>query len=342
MNSSTFSQVNEGAPSAQDAGVFSAADGVIFGVIFALICVVVWLADREIKISRIRLRDSEELLESEKYSLERRIAERTVEYVRAEQERMIELQKNAEFGKLSQGLFHDLISPLSSVSLYAQQLEKDSNRSGSYSEKEKEMIRTVIESSKRMNLYMESVRKSLQSEATDRVGSSLKLSADLQKEIDVILDILGYKARMSGVEIAVKFDHKYAIILPIDPVRLQQLILNLVSNAIDACTNFPISEGRTEHLVTISVNKIDGNHTLGRSSSEFIELSVSDTGSGISSENQKRLFSQSFTTKKDGSGIGLMTVKMVVERDLGGSINVESEEGKGAKFVVKIPYIKTK
>ncbi|MEN9524208.1 MAG: Sporulation kinase, partial [Candidatus Parcubacteria bacterium] len=305
MNPLNLSQVNQGVPSATDtAGVFSVADGIIFSIIFILICIIVWLSNREIKISRSRVHAGEKLLESERRTLEKRISERTSAYVQAEEQRLIELQRNAEFGKLSQGLFHDLISPLSSVSIYAQQLEKDSARAGNYSDKDKEMIQIVIESSRRMNSYMESIRRSLGSEKTLLENSNQNANkADLGKEIGVILDILGYKAQMSGVEIDLKFKIKDPVILAIHPVRLHQLILNLVSNAIDACTDFPVPQGKSSHQIIITVD---------RKTDSDLELSISDTGCGISEENQKRMFVQAFSTKKEGSGIGMVAIKTIV------------------------------
>ncbi|OHA16723.1 MAG: hypothetical protein A2830_01315 [Candidatus Taylorbacteria bacterium RIFCSPHIGHO2_01_FULL_44_110] len=311
------------------AGILSiqAVDIVMYGLIIVLIMVIIWLSNRHIKTSRDYLNTSEKRLESERDSLERRIAERTAAFVHAEEQRLIELQKNAEFGKLSQGLFHDLISPLSAVSLYAQQLETNPG----YSEKTKEMIRTVIDSSKRMNSFMESVRRSLgvDSVSQEKIkDTNVVVTADLRREIEIIQDILGYKARMVGVGIEVH--QKEKILLPIHPVRLHQLILNLVSNAIDACVRDLASLEKTEHLVTISAirKEIDGK--------SLIELSVSDTGCGISSANQARMFKEKFTTKSGGSGIGLMAVKTIVEKDLNGTIQITSEKGKGAKFVISI------
>jgi C4-dicarboxylate-specific signal transduction histidine kinase len=135
---------------------------------------------------------------------------------------------------------------------------------------------------------------------------------------------------MAGVEIVVNQPTE-KILLPIHPVRLHQLLINLVSNAIDACIAQTAASGETpgkdrEHKVTISALK-NGSH---------IELSVADTGCGISAEHQARLFKDQFTTKNGGSGIGLMTIKSVVNGDLGGTIEVKSKEGKGAEFVVRI------
>ncbi len=356
MKPFTFSQVDEGEPSVTDAGAFTVADGIIYTTIFTLVCAIVWLSDREIKISRVRIMASEKMLEDKKNSLTRHIAERTTEFVHAEEQRMIELERNAEFGKLSQGLFHDLISPLSSVSLYVQQLDYHMNDSNKI--EEKEMVQTVIESSRRMNSFMESVQRSLGNETVDSNNelnpeNQKMMLANVDKEINIVLDIIGYKARMAGVQI--KVNQKEPVYLDVNPVRLHQLLVNLISNAIDACIQASMQTSiqnntqaldstkkrecvRTEkqepleHVVTISIIK----------KKSIIELSVSDTGCGISAENQTRLFIDRFTTKKSGSGIGMMTVKTIVKQDLGGTIEVVSEEGKGAKFVVKIPRSKEK
>lgn len=323
-----FSQVYEGVESVTGAGSISVTDIVIYVAIAILIGTMIWLSLRSIKTSSDRIQKSEKSLEVERDSLERRIAERTADFIRAEERRMIELQKNAEFGKLSQGLFHDLISPLSSVSLYARQLEKDTSQN--YSDKTKKMIKTVIDSSRRMNSFMESVRRSL-GNGSSRQDHDYSDQADIGKEVNIVLDILGYKARMAGVNIKTEIKPREEILLPIHPVRLHQLILNLVSNAIDACIQASAIDENLKHSITISIfNKVVGKKE------NVIELSVSDTGCGISKENQAKMFKEKFTTKKDGIGIGLMTVKTIVEKDLKGTIGVESEVGKGTRFVVRI------
>jgi signal transduction histidine kinase len=67
-----------------------------------------------------------------------------------------------------------------------------------------------------------------------------------------------------------------------------------------------------------------------------IEIKISDTGSGISEENRKKLFSPFFTTRKNGTGLGLAIVYRIIENHRG-SIDVESDPGKGTTFTVKIP-----
>lgn len=303
------------------AGILSipAVNLVIYSVLVLLIIYVLWLSNRHIKKSHSKIETSDKLIKIEQISLERKLSERTIAFMQAEEQKMIELERNAEFGKLSQGLFHDLISPLSTVSLYVQSLKKEINQS----KETDEAIKAVVNSSQRMNSFIESVRRSL-----GNIGAQSKeiqnKSADLEKEIGIVRDILGYKARMIGVKIDINQPEK--IILPIHPIRLHQLILNLVSNAIEACNHTT----NATNVVTIKAikKKTDAKN--------LIELSVRDNGCGISPENLAKVFKKPFTTKKDGNGIGLMTIKNIVENDLGGTIEVESREGRGTEFVVRI------
>lgn len=295
-------------------------DMAIYGLLIALILIILWLSNRHIKKSHSGIDTSNKLIESERTAFERRLSERTVALVHAEEQRMIELQRNAEFGKLSQGLFHDLISPLSAVSLYAKEL----GTQATYSQKTQEAIRVVTESSRRMNSFMEAVRRSLGSTESD-ANAVETTTADLEKEISIVQDILGFKARIAGVSIIVKQDKK--ITSMIHPVRLHQLLLNLVSNGIDACIEADrlTHPADKTHSVTISALR----------NKDSIELSVSDTGCGISTANMTRMFKQQFTTKPEGSGIGLITIRTIVEQELKGTIEVESKEGVGTMFTIR-------
>ena len=302
----SFMQVNAGDPSTAHAGV-SAVDGIIFGTIGTCIIIIVWLFNREIVRTRSRMHSSEHILTQERDVLEQRIAERTNALIHAQEDQLNELQRNAAFGELSKGLFHDLINPLSSLTLYAERMGERID----ISETTQDMIAKIIATSRRIGSYMESVRRALGPEQKNQQ------TTDLKYEIGIVRDLLGYKARMAGVEMHI--DYTEQITVPAHPVRIHQLLLNLVTNAIDAC------EGSTVSTVIISAHK----------KNDQVVISVTDTGAGISPDRLATLFVKSFTTKEKGSGLGLMTVKSVVEHDLKGTIAVTSEVGKGSMFEVR-------
>jgi C4-dicarboxylate-specific signal transduction histidine kinase len=106
------------------------------------------------------------------------------------------------------------------------------------------------------------------------------------------------------------------------PGRLEQIVTNLVNNAIDAC----VSEGGE---ISIKLDQHEG----------YVELQVSDNGSGISSENLPKIFDPMFSTKPFGTstGLGLTIVHDIVVGDFNGSIDVQSQVGEGTTFTIHIP-----
>jgi two-component system sensor histidine kinase PilS (NtrC family) len=112
----------------------------------------------------------------------------------------------------------------------------------------------------------------------------------------------------------------------VDQDQLKQVFWNLATNAFDAMT-----AGGTLTIGT-GLRRIDA----GGRRSEVIEVAFHDTGEGIPKQNFDKIFLPFFTTKKEGSGLGLAQVHRIVDLH-GGWIKVESEVGKGARFVLCLP-----
>jgi signal transduction histidine kinase len=111
-----------------------------------------------------------------------------------------------------------------------------------------------------------------------------------------------------------------------DPVAIRRIIENLVDNAID-------SIGSRPGTVTASTDRVLGEEPMPR-----IRITIEDTGSGMSKEERDRAFDDFFTTKDNGTGLGLSIVRRLV-MDLDGSIRVESEVGRGSRFIIELPGI---
>ncbi len=295
----------------------SAVDVVMYSFVTLFVIIVAILSYTQIKTSRRLEELSDEAMHAERLRFERRIAERTRALVRSEEQRFIELDRTARFGTLSQGLFHDLMNPLAALTTYAENMA----HRDSLSETSRGMITKMLETSRRLGSYMDSVRRCLETNRAQPVETS-----DFWHEAEIVRDVLGYKARMAQVRIVL--DNPSSLTVNIHPVRLHQLLLNLVTNGIDAC----IERGGTDTSdeaknVTVRAHKEDGR----------IRISIHDTGIGMSESTQGRLFKESFTTKAKGTGIGLSTVRMIVEEDLQGTITVESQEGVGSTFTIMFP-----
>lgn len=109
-----------------------------------------------------------------------------------------------------------------------------------------------------------------------------------------------------------------------DPLSLRRLLENLADNAIDSL------EGR-DGSVTIETGLCEGEGGARR-----VRIAVSDTGVGMGEDEAAKIFDDFYTTKPHGTGLGLSVVRRIV-MDLGGSIGVESEKGKGSRFTVELP-----
>jgi PAS domain S-box-containing protein len=123
-----------------------------------------------------------------------------------------------------------------------------------------------------------------------------------------------------------------------DPIQIQQILLNLAINARDSMSG----EGSGgEEVLTISTRNLSSNEVpeaIRKVAQEFVELTVRDTGCGMSREVQEQIFEPFFTTKSEGKGTG-MGLSMVygIVKNHGGAIAVESEPGEGALFSVFFP-----
>jgi signal transduction histidine kinase len=108
-----------------------------------------------------------------------------------------------------------------------------------------------------------------------------------------------------------------------DPIQMQQVLINLVSNAFHAMRDSPTARRKVEI-------------TTQRSGNESVRVTVRDHGEGILQGTRERLFEQFYTTKKDGLGMGLAVVRSIVEAH-GGKITAENAPDGGACFDIELP-----
>jgi signal transduction histidine kinase len=132
------------------------------------------------------------------------------------------------------------------------------------------------------------------------------------------LTLTGARLRATGVQTRVELPDSLQRVWA-DPDRLEQVLVNLVNNAIDAMS------GAGELRIGA---RVQGDRVL---------LSVADTGEGIPEENLKRIFDPFFSTKPGkGTGLGL-SISYGIVRDHGGSVWVESQPGEGSTFFISLP-----
>lgn len=142
---------------------------------------------------------------------------------------------------------------------------------------------------------------------------------------DEVCELMDPKAKESGIEIVRDFDPTIGQV-SLDPKGIHRCLLNLVSNAIDACISDE-DEGK-KYLVRV---------TTRRESDGIVTFQVSDNGCGMDEEVRKQIFTSFFSTKgPKGTGLGLLVTQKIVQEH-GGSISTNSEPGKGSTFTIRLP-----
>lgn len=287
-------------------------------VIFLIIATVCWLSNREIEKSLARARKSEAEVKEQRDLLEIRVEQRTEELRKAQIDKMAHVFKMAEFGRLSSGLFHDLISPLNAVSLNIEKIKNNSQLKGKMREVEVDLEKT-FRATERMTNFISSIKKQIIYKESQEYFS-------LNKEIEETIEVLKYHARKRKVELI--FHSKDEVQVLGNPFKFNQVMLNLISNGIDAIDGS--ESGRVE---------IDLEET-----NQTVKITVADSGRGIPKEILSQIFEPFFTTKelkKDkGTGIGLSICKHIVEKDFNGTITVQSQENQGTKFIIQFNLVK--
>jgi C4-dicarboxylate-specific signal transduction histidine kinase len=213
---------------------------------------------------------------------------------------MKKLEHAAKFGEMSQGLLHDLMSPLSSISLYIEHL-KDAKDATSM---DSDSLLRMIDVSKRLNSFSKNLKQYLGKEN----GVERSEFTDVVKELEIMRDILSFRARMAGVRL--EFHMPQSLILPVDHIRMHQVISNLMTNALEACE---ARTSNTEEDALISVTLTHDTHS--------IRLSVSDTGCGIAPENIPRAFKEPFTTKNWGLALDSWLYGLSLKENLAGLLS---------------------
>ena len=117
-------------------------------------------------------------------------------------------------------------------------------------------------------------------------------------------------------------------LLKIDPQQMGQVLQNLITNAVQAMPDGGVLGLGARHVKNLK--------TKGEGGTDFMEITVADTGMGISKEGMKRLFQPLFTTKAKGTGLGLVICKNLTEAN-NGTIGVKNASGKGAEFTLTLP-----
>ena len=224
--------------------------------------------------------------------------------------KQIRSEKLEALGTMAAGMAHEIKNPLSSIKVLSRLL------SDRFDDEEyrKRFLEIMPKEISRMDRIVESMLGYVR-------ASDLKVEkVDLKNLLEESMEFMEeqFKSRKIKVSVKAKGDLKISA----DTQKLFQMLLNLLQNA--ACA---MEEGGELKIDISRIKNVSG---------DMAELVIADNGCGISKEDLKNIFDPFFTTRYGGTGLGLTVVHGIIESH-GGSIDVESKEGTGTVFTIKIP-----
>ncbi|MGI3748329.1 MAG: sensor histidine kinase [Janthinobacterium lividum] len=309
----------------------AANQGMLVAVACALVAflLIAWNERRKVISTRLAAREA---LEQANNELERRITDRTAdlrasnerlkgqirerrqaeETLRQAQDELIQAGKLAAIGQMSTSIAHELNQPLAALRTLSGNtvrfLERGALDTASAN------LRTINDLVDRMGRITASLR------AFARRGED-KGQASLSKAVDAALQLLAARLDNASLELHQQIDD---VELAIDQTRLEQILVNLIGNALDAMQAQPLP-----------ILWLEGDVFEGR-----YRLRVRDNGHGIDAEARKHLFEPFFTTKPGEQGLGLgLTLSASLAAAAGGTLNAEDPAEGGTMFVLVLPLV---
>jgi C4-dicarboxylate-specific signal transduction histidine kinase len=241
---------------------------------------------------------------------ERERAERTL---REAQSGLVQAGKLAVLGQLSAGIAHELNQPLAALATLCSNAVKFLERGD---------VATATSNLGRIGPLVERMgRLTGQLKSFARKSSGEPRAVLLQKSIDNALYLLHQRLVKGQVSLSISAEQGDAYVW-CDPNRLEQVLLNLIGNALDAM------EEMTPRNLAMRIAEFNG----------FVQLEIQDSGPGLSDESVQRIFEPFYTTKAPGVGLGLgLTISAGIIRDFGGKLSATNATGGGAVFTLTIP-----
>ena len=229
-------------------------------------------------------------------------------------DRLVELQENvkrqerqAMFGRIAAGLFHDLSHPIQNLGNSARLLAREDIDA----ESRETFQRTIEREVAALKRFMDDLRNIAKPKPIER------FAMDVNGVVSEVVDSMRSEGERNGIAV----DGQYAdgpLTIDGDRFALGRVFRNLITNAIQA----------TEPGGRISVATARAG--------DRVQITVADTGSGIPAEQLSKIFDDFMTTKRRGLGLGLAISRRIVEQ-LDGTISVESEVGRGTTFTMRFP-----
>jgi nitrogen fixation/metabolism regulation signal transduction histidine kinase len=227
---------------------------------------------------------------------------------------LLRAQKAAAWQEVARRIAHEIKNPLTPISLSADRIARQLLR-----------IQLPAESRAILEECAVTIQEEVQTVKTlvdefsqfSRFPAAQPVPADLNEIVESARNV--FAGRLEGIDLGLSLDRNIPLVLA-DRELLKRVIVNLIDNAAEAMTDSPV---RKLEIAT------------SQPAPDLVEVSVSDTGSGVSRDDKEKLFLPYFSTKARGTGLGLAIVSHIVKEHQG-RVRVENNLPQGARFIVEL------
>ncbi|RCK35214.1 C4-dicarboxylate ABC transporter [Thalassospira xiamenensis] len=289
-----------------------------------IILIVLFLRERELKLASQRKSMEFARIQALNTRLEQEITERrkTEAELRGTQDELVQAGKLAALGQMSAAIAHEINQPIAAIRTFCASAKLMLERGKS------ENLGPNIEQISALTERMGSITGQLKT--FSRKSTGVLEPVNIRAALDNVIQLLSSQLHNEGCVLE-QSDFAGDLIVHADLVRIEQVFVNIIRNALDAMASIDDKDPKAKKRIIIDLSGTRDQATIR----------ISDTGPGIGEETLGLLFDPFFTTKDPGQGVGLgLSVTYGIVRDFGGSIRAYNRAGGGACFEIQLPLMR--
>ncbi|HSD63635.1 MAG TPA: ATP-binding protein, partial [Ignavibacteriaceae bacterium] len=248
-------------------------------------------------------------------------AKRSLEEIHQYREQLNQASKLASIGELVDSVAHEINTPAGIIAAHADALLLEDDKNESI----KEELNIIRNQTRRIADYTRTLL------TYSRLMPFRPEAIRVKDLIEECIYLIGHRLKANKIQLEKNYDLSLPLLFT-DKRQIEQVVINILNNAIDALP------GGGKIKIKTSKNDIM-LHLPGSKKISGVNISIEDNGAGIKEENLSKIFNPFFSTKLDaqGTGLGLSISRTIIQR-LRGKLDVESEEGKYTRFTITLPY----